>query len=207
MVDLINFSLVKHTGKSGYPVDVGCVGFKSIDSATSNENDDVKNYPVYAPYLRPRSFSYENWMKIKLNLNTNVDYVLSSRGLTIKEECNKFCYNVTYTKIKNISIWFDAQPLDNTHIRVGQSVDYRRPINTLSDIAVEDVLTYFNDTGEFNDLIKIPLYFNGKNELLVNQIDNAIDDNYIIFQLEVLKGLTYQLDYRPLKFRLHYEVE
>ena len=47
MSNLIDFSIVKHTGKSGYPCIVNCLGFKSLDSATSDENNDSKITIVY----------------------------------------------------------------------------------------------------------------------------------------------------------------
>jgi hypothetical protein len=207
MHNLVRFDLIKYTGKSGYARDVNCIGFKSIDTSTNDENADVLNYPVYAPYLNPRSFSYENWIKFKLTLILGEDDILSSRGLTIKEECGDYCYNRTYTKIKNISIWFNNVPDTNVIVRVGQSQEYIRPVDTLSEIAVEDVKSYFVDNVDFNNNIKIPLYFDGKNEIEINKVSGSVNDTYIVFQQEVLKGLKYQLDYRPFKINLHYEVE
>lgn len=207
MQELVEFNIVKHTGKSGYAKIVDCVGFKSIDTATYNENDDTKCYPVYAPYLKDRSFSYENWIKFKLNLNKNLEYTISSRGITFKNDCGPFCYNRTYTKIKNIAIWFNMLPTAGSIIRIGVTNTYNRPIDTLSSIAVEDIATYYNNSTEFDNSIKIPLFFNGKNELTIQEIENAINDSYIVLQLEVTKGLTYQLDYRALKYHIHYEVE
>lgn len=207
MDSYVDFTLIKHTGKSGYPRDVNCVGFKSIDTSTNDENTDVLNYPVYAPYLNPRSFSYENWIKFKLDLILGEHDILSSRGLTIKEECGKYCYNRTYTKIKNIAIWFNMIPNNNVIIRVGQSMEYIRPVDTLSNIAVEDIRSYYVDCDDFNNLIKIPLYFNGSNEIEINKVSGSVNDTYIVFQQEVLKGLIYQLDYRPFKINLHYEME
>lgn len=206
MHNLIDFILVKHTGKSGYPVDVNCVGFKSIDTATNDENSDVRNYPVYAPYLKDRSFSYENWMKIKVKLLEG-DYILSSRGITIKETCGDACYNRTYTKIKNICIWFNCHVNNSSIIRVGQNKTYIRPVDDLSTIAVEDIETYTVDKKHLVNTVKIPLMFNGKNELFFTEINGNINDDYLVFQLEVLKGLVYQLDYKPLKINLHYELE
>ena len=207
MSNLIDFSIVKHTGKSGYPCIVNCLGFKSLDSATSDENNDSKNYPVYAPYLTDRSFSYENWIKFSLKLNQG-EHELSSRGLRFKKEaCDVGCYNITYTKVKNICLWFNVQNNPAVVIRLGQTNTYIRPINTLSTIAIEDINTYLVETDKFSNTIKIPLLFNGLNELPINNVQGQLCDQFFVFQMEVLKGLTYQMDYRPYSFNIHYELE
>lgn len=207
MPELILFTLIKHTGKSGYAKDVNCIGFKSIDSASSDENADTLNYPVYAPYQSDRSFSYENWFKFRLNLNTDLDYTMNSKGLTFKQECSKYCYNYTYTKIKNICLWINALPVNSSIIRIGLTEEYMRPINQISKIAVEDIKTYYVDSKEFVNTVKIPLTFNGLNEIELVHLDNSINDLYIVLQQEVLSGLTNNLDYRPINIKLHYEIE
>ena len=207
MENLINFTLLKYTGKSGYASEVNCIAFKSIDSASSNENIDCLNYPVYAPYLNDRSFSYENWIKFKLDLNPDIDYTLTSRGITFDEKCRDYCYDITYTKIKNIAIWINSVPVDGCLIKLGSTFDYVRPTNSLSEIAIEDIKTYYVDSKTFINTIKIPLLFNGVNEIEVNKLNGSICDQYFVFQQEVLKGLQYSLDYRPININLHYELQ
>lgn len=208
MNDLINFVLLKSTGSSGYSFEISSLAFKSIDSATTCEVADSLNYPVYAPYLKSRSFSYENWIKLQLNLNKNIEYSLNSRGLTITDECSNYCYNRTYTVVKNIALWINSAIDDSSVIRIGLSQNYIKPVNTLSSIAIENLESYYVNDNKFNNLVKVPLTFNGgKSELLFTEVENAISDYYIVLQLEVLKGLTYQREGRVFSLNIHYDIE
>lgn len=206
MSTILEYEILKYTGKSGYERHVNSVSFKSVDTAAYLDDSDSTNYPVYEPYLEDYSLSYENWTKLRLRLLPELLDKVNSRGLTLTFDDCGFCYNITYTKITNISIWFDSVPNPSVDIKLGISETYRRPVDSRSDIAVESVKTYYNDTGEFNDQIKIPLYFGGKNELLISEIDGAKLDNYIVWQLEIFKGLKYQLDPRVMSFKIHYEL-
>lgn len=206
MTDILRYNILKYTGKSGYERVVNSVSFKSVDTATYVDDRDSLNYPVYEPYLTDYSLSYENWTKLSLEILPDLVDNINSRGLTIKIDDCGFCYNKTYTKIKNIALWFDSLPLDNVIIRFGLTNTYTRPVDSRSDIAVETIETYYNDTLEFNNQLKVPLYFNGKNELLISEINGAKTDEFIVWQLEILKGIKYQIDPRVLKFKLHYEL-
>lgn len=206
MSNLIDFSVVKFTGKAGFNREVNCIGFKSIDTVTSDENTDALNYPVYEPYLTSTSYSYENWIKFKLKLNLDENCSLNSTGLTVKKYDNCTCYERTFTKLKNISLWISNIPQPNITIRVGTSSSYIRPVNTLSKIAIEDINTYRPDEDKFEKSVNIPLLYNGLNEIPAQQINNAFHDFFIVFQLEVSKGNTYQLDYRRFQYNIHYEL-
>ena len=206
MTDILRHNILKYTGKSGYERVVNSVSFKSVDTATYFDDSDSLNYPVYEPYLTEYSLSYENWTKLSLEILPDLIDNINSRGLTIKIDDCGFCYNKTYTKIKNIALCFDALPLDAVIIRFGLTNMYNRPVNSRSSIAVETIETYYNDTLEFNNQLKVPLYFNGKNELLISEINGAKTDEFIVWQLEILKGIKYQIDPRVLKFKLHYEL-
>lgn len=206
MLPIIDYDILKYTGKSGYERVVNSISFKNVDTATYLDDSDSMNYPVYAPYLEDYSLSYENWSKIRLKFKPEILENVNSRGITIKVDDCGFCYNRTYTKITNISMWFDSVPSTGTSIKLGISDTYRRPIDGRSDIAVESIETYYSETEEYDGLIKMPLYFNGKDELLISEINGATLDDYIVWQLEIFKGSVYQLEPKTLSIRLHYDL-
>lgn len=206
MNDLFDFEILKFTGKVGLATVVNSVSFKSVDTATYLDDRDSLNYPTFEPYLTDKSYSYETWIKFKLRLNDNFKENINSRGLTIKKEDNGFCYNVTYTKIKNICFWLKSGVSSKAKIKVGSNPSYVRPVDSASSFAVEDINNYYNSEGVFSNIIKYPIYFNGLNEININQLDEAICDDFYVWQLELLKGLQYQLDPSLVNLQFHYEI-
>jgi len=207
MTPIMDYDILKFTGKASHSTVVNSISFKSVDTATFLDDRDSMNYPIYEPYLNPVSLSYENWTKFRLKLDPEYVDKISSRGLTVEKYNCGFRYNVTYTKIKNIAFWFNTKPLDDVKITVGTTNIYTKPVDSKSIIAVEDVTTYYNKDGIFNDEIKFPIYFNGKSEILINQLEGAISDDFYVWQLQLLSGIKYQLDPRLVGFKLHYDLE
>ena len=206
MIPILEYDILKFTGKAGYNVPVNSISFKSVDTATFLDDRDSINYPIFEPYLNEISLSYENWTKFRLRLNKDHIDNLNSRGITVEREEKGFHYSFTYTKIKNICFWFTTKPISKVKINVGTTNIYTKPVKSESIIAVEDVLTYYNEEDCFNNTIKFPIYFNGKNEILITQLDGVISDEFFVWQLQVLAGLKYQLDPRLAGFNLHYEL-
>lgn len=206
MISVLQYDILKFTGKAGYNIPVNSISFKSVDTATYLDDRDSLNYPIFEPYLNDISLSYETWTKFKLKLNEEYVDNITSRGLTLEKEVDGVRYNITYIKIKNISFWFNTKPLSNIKINVGTTNSYSKPVNTESHIAVEDIITYYNGEKHFDDTVKFPIYFNGKSEILITQLNGAISDDFFVWQLQILSGLKYQLDQRVVGFKLHYEL-
>lgn len=206
MLPILQYDILKFTGKVGYNIPVNSISFKSVDTATYFDDRDSLNYPIFEPYLNDVSLSYETWTKFKLKLNEDFIDNITSKGLTLENEDDGINYTITYTKIKNISFWFNTRPANNVKINVGTTHSYIKPTNLESNIAVENITNYFNNDECFDDEIKFPIYFNGKSELLITELNGAVSDDFFVWQLQILSGLKYQLDQRVVGFKLHYEI-
>lgn len=207
MLAFFDYDILKYTGKVGVETVVNSIAFKSVDTSTYFDDSDSNNYPVYAPYLTDSSYSFENWIKLRINLNKEFSNNLTSQGLIIQECVDGELLQVRFTKIKNICIWFNRVSSSSAKIKFGSTNQYVRPTDSPSNYAVENIALYVNKDYCFDDTIKYPLYFNGKNEIDIVNINDAKSDGYLVWQLEILKGLQYQLDNRLLNIKIHYELE
>lgn len=126
-----SFRLLKYTGY-GAETEVTSIGFKRLDSVVAGSADaavddtgDVSYYQIYTPEIDDvTTASFESWFKLEL-------------------------VNPPDNQLSNIRLYADGFYTDNEYdasIKVGISQTFRKPTNSISDIATTDLSTYTKDS-------------------------------------------------------------
>ena len=205
-LDIFNISLQKATGVSGYEVPVDSVAFKSVDYATWRDSWDAQNYPIYAPYgYETVSCSYENWIRLKFSLKPEFKKNLYSNGLYLKDvdECTGKPTIYHYTDLKNIKIWMEPTEFIGCKIFYGNQTTYVKPVKTLSTVATTDISTI--QMSEYDGTNIPSILFNGNTIISLNDLLNT-ESEYIIFQLQLFKGMKYYQANATINFKIHYDL-
>ena len=197
---------MKATGASGYEVPVDCVAFKTVDSATYRDGMDAMNYPIYAPFgPETVSTSYENWIRLKFTLKEEYKDGLYPSGVYIREidPCTKEPTVSHFTTISNIKVWLEFVNMPGFSIFYGLSETYVKPVKTISTVATTDLSTF--EMSEFDGTDLPPVLVNGQSSVSLNDL-LAGETEYIVFQLQLRKGMTYQNAHQVIEFRINYDV-
>lgn len=204
--DLFDITLMKATGASGYEVPVDCVAFKTVDSATYRDGFDAMNYPIYAPYGHETvSTSYENWIRLKFTLKEEYKDGLYPSGVIIKEidSCTREPTITKFTTVSNIKVWLEYANMPGFSIFYGLSPTYMKPVKTVSTVATTDLSTF--EMSEFDGTDLPPVLVDGLSSIPINDL-LANESEYVVFQLQLRKGMTYQNAHQVIKFKIHYDV-
>lgn len=146
----------KYTGKGGAEAEVESIGFKRIDSTVAGSQDapvddrgDAVYYSIYTPDGDGiTTSSYEAWVRFGIGQSPD-------------------------NHVSNFRLWTDDDEPDDVNapvLMVGMTSTYRKPTNAVSDIAVNNIYSYSEDT---------PLYIT-RAGLSGYQITNNITLNYTI---------------------------
>lgn len=204
--DIFDVTLMKATGTSGYEVPVDCVAFKTVDSATYRDGWDAMNYPVYAPYGgQSVSLSYENWIRLKFSLKEEYKDCLYADGIYIREidHCTKEPTITKFTTVTNIKVWLDFVNMPGYSIFFGLTPTYVKPVQTASVVATTDLSTF--EMSEFDGSQLPPVLINGLSTVPVNTLLSN-ESEYVVFQLQLRKGLPYMNNHQVIKFKINYDV-
>lgn len=204
--NIFDVTLMKATGVSGYEVPVDCVAFKTVDSATYRDGIDAMNYPVYAPYGdKTVSLSYENWIRLKFSLKPKYKDCLYSDGIYIREidPCTKEPTITKFTTVTNIKVWLNFVNMPGFSIFYGLTPTYIKPVQTISTVATTDLSTF--EMSEFDGTNLPPVLINGLSTVPVNTLLSN-ESEYVVFQLQLRKGLPYMNSNQIIKFKINYDV-
>ena len=203
MIDLFDIVLVKHTGLSGYATEVNSISFKTVDSATWLDSIDSLNYPVRAPYgTKPKSLSYENWIKFKLRFDRRSRKFVDGTVLHLPPSDCEGCENdYTFTKVKNLRLWIRFKCTEAYDIHFGFSDTYVKPVKTPSVVATTNIKTIESTRFEEEYSIELPL---GNSEVIPLGLIEELETPFFVTQLTAYKGCQFQNSI--VSVEVHYEL-
>ena len=130
---------------------------------------------------------------------------LMKSGIYIREidTCTKEPTITKFTTVSNIKVWLSFVNMPGFSIFYGLSPTYVKPVKTISTIATTDLSTF--EMSEFDGTNLPPILVNGQSTISVNDL-LAGETEYIVFQLQLRKGMTYQNAHQVIKFKINYDV-
>lgn len=202
MIELFDVVLVKYTGLAGRATEVNSISYKTVDSAVYLDSIDSLNYPVRAPYgTKPKTTSYENWIRFKLRLNLKYRKYLSGTSLQLPcHDCDDGDLTV-YTKIKNPRLWLKFKCFTGYEVKYGVTNEYSAPTASQSVIAVNNMRSIQNERYDDERSIEFPLGTEG--EILIGELEN-FESDFLVTQLTAYKGCQFQNSI--MKVELHYDL-
>ncbi len=190
VTELLDIVLIKYTGLAGRATEVNSISFKSVDSATYLDSIDAMNYPIRAPYgQRPVNYSYENWIKIKLEIDRKYSKYLHGTSIQLPcDQCGDSNLQV-YTKIVNPRLLLQFQCFNGFEVKFGFTPTFRAPIRSVSDIATTNIRMIQSNLVDDSNAIEIPLTSSG--EIMLGDLE-SFESEFFVTQLSAFKGCEFE---------------